>query len=163
MYNKINYNGNKVETYEEIYDEIERFLCNEEDILVKMVSINSIIYDTFPYLLWVWFYLVKWENLLKVWPYQGTLWRIEILFSVWVCGACATKKEPVIVNDVNNFPWHIACDIRAKSELVMPVFGPDGKLLAVFDLDSIEVWSFDDVDEEWIGKIMRNCFYTQQI
>jgi GAF domain-containing protein len=79
---------------------------------------------------------------------------LRIPFSRGVCGAAARTGEVQIVEDVHAFPGHIACDVRSQSEIVMPVYAPDGLLYAVFDVDSTEIGSFDAVDAAGLAPIL---------
>ena len=81
---------------------------------------------------------------------------LRIPFSRGVCGAAAKTGEIQIVEDVHAFPGHIACDVRSQSEIVVPVYRPDGSLFAVFDVDSTEVGSFDKVDADGLAPILEN-------
>ena len=80
-------------------------------------------------------------------PFQGRAACIRIPFGKGVCGAAAASLEVQRVDDVHAFPGHIACDSASNSELVVPIVGADGQLLAVLDLDSPRVGRFDAEDE----------------
>lgn len=95
---------------------------------------------------WVGFYLVK-DNQLILGPFQGLVACLEIPFNRGVCGACATKLETVLVENVHDFPGHIACDSRSNSEIVIPIF-VENKLYGVLDIDSIEFNNFSQNDKE---------------
>ena len=106
--------------------------------------------------LWTGFYrVVEPGRLLRVGPYQGTLGCLEIAFGKGVCGTAAAERRTVIVPDVERFPGHIACDARARSEIVVPVFGADGSLRAVFDVDSEHLATFDDEDAAGLERLVR--------
>ena len=92
---------------------------------------------------------------LVVGPYQGTLGCLRIAFGKGVCGAAAAGRKTVIVPDVHKFPGHIACDSRSNSEIVVPVFGAEGALVAVLDVDSTEFEAFDDVDAMGLENVCR--------
>lgn len=147
----------KKELYMQAYQSLEWLLDWETNLITIMASINSVLKHTFDYYFWVWFYLVDRPGYLKVWPYQWTVWCINIPFEKGVCGACATKQETIIVPDVHAFPWHIACDSRSNSEIVVPVFHK-WELYAVFDVDSESFGSFDEDDKEGIERIMKTFF-----
>ena len=92
---------------------------------------------------------------LVVGPYQGTLGCLRIPFGKGVCGACADRKESIIVPDVHAFPGHIACDSRTNSEIVVPVFDANGALVAILDVDSEQPDAFDEVDRLGLENICR--------
>ncbi|HEX8153597.1 MAG TPA: GAF domain-containing protein, partial [Thermoanaerobaculia bacterium] len=102
---------------------------------------------------WTGFYRVCGDRLV-VGPYIGTLGCLQIAIGKGVCGTAAARRETVIVPDVNQFPGHIACDAASKSEIVVPVFGPDGELIAVLDVDSDRLAAFDEEDRQWLEKIV---------
>lgn len=91
-------------------------------------------------------------------PYQGTLGCLRIAFGRGVCGAAAATGQTQLVPDVHAFPGHIACDGRSASEVVVPVFDAAGELIAVFDVDATEPAAFDEVDAQWLERILRNSF-----
>jgi GAF domain-containing protein len=79
---------------------------------------------------------------------------MEIRFGRGVCGTAAAEKRTVIVEDVNEFPGHIACDARSRSEIVVPVFDNKRNLIAVLDIDSEEVSSFNEADREGLERVV---------
>jgi GAF domain-containing protein len=104
--------------------------------------------------LWAGFYrVVEPDALLRVGPYQGTLGCLEIRFGAGVCGTAAREQRTIIVPDVARFPGHIACDARARSEIVVPVFGPRRELLAVLDVDSEQESAFDEDDARGLERL----------
>ena len=97
-------------------------------------------------------------NELVIGPYRGTLGCLRIPFGAdnvrGVCGNAAASGQTVVVDDVHQFEGHIACDSRSQSEIVVPVFSPDGSLFAVLDVDSTEIGSFSEVDKSNLESIM---------
>ncbi len=91
-------------------------------------------------------------------PYRGTLGCLRIAFGKGVCGMAAATRKTQIVPDVHEFPGHIACDSRSQSEIVVPVLDQSGTLIAVFDVDSTELASFDEVDAAGLERILRATF-----
>ena len=86
-------------------------------------------------------------------PYQGTLGCLRIPFGKGVCGAAAQQQVTQIVEDVHAFPGHIACDSSTNSEIVVPVFTPEGHLAAVLDVDSTDYAAFDETDRAGLEAI----------
>jgi GAF domain-containing protein len=78
---------------------------------------------------------------------------LEIAFSRGVVGACASRRETLVVDDVNAFPGHIACDSASASEIVVPVLDARGELIAVLDVDSTLPAAFDETDQRWLERI----------
>ncbi|RME91900.1 MAG: GAF domain-containing protein [Bacteroidetes bacterium] len=132
-------------------------LQGETDPILKMVTINCLLKTYLPYYYWVGFYLVR-DGRLMVGPYQGTLGCLYIDFGRGVCGKAATTRQTQIVADTHALEQgtaHIACDPNSRSEIVVPVFGQDGALIAVFDVDSTELASFDAIDQRYLEELMR--------
>jgi GAF domain-containing protein len=80
---------------------------------------------------------------------------MEIEFGRGVCGTAAATKKTVIVEDVNDFPGHIACDARSRSEIVVPVFNAAGDLIAVLDIDSDQPSAFSEADREGLERAVK--------
>jgi GAF domain-containing protein len=118
-----------------------------------MATMSALLHHGFGHL-WTGFYRVAAPDLLRVGPYQGTLGCLEIAFGKGVCGAAARDRRTVVVPDVHAFPGHITCDARSRSEIVVPVTGPDGALLAVLDIDSDRPNAFDDADRAGLERLV---------
>ena len=149
--------ADKINAYESIESQLESLLADERHVIAKMATINCVLRDALPYLFWVGFYLVH-DGELVVGPYQGTLGCLHISFDRGVCGAAARTDEIQVIPDVRQFPGHIACDSRSRSEICVPVHDRTGELIAVFDVDSTECESFDEVDAEFLKRIMLRHF-----
>jgi len=148
----------KAEIYKQTAKEIAAVLEGETNIVARMATISCLLSEAFESYFWTGFYVVdpdKPEELV-IGPYQGTLGCLRIPFSRGVCGAAARLGETQIVQDVHAFPGHIACDALSQSEIVVPVFAPNGALFAVFDVDSTEVGSFDEVDKAGLEDILKD-------
>lgn len=147
----------KAEIYIQTAKEIAAVLDGETNNVARMATVSCLLSEAFESYFWTGFYVVdpaKTDELV-VGPYQGTLGCLRIPFSRGVCGAAAKTGEVQIVEDVHAFPGHIACDARSRSEIVVPVYGPDGSLFAVFDVDSTEVGSFDAIDATGLAPILK--------
>lgn len=146
----------KAELYIQTAKEIAAVLDGETNNVARMATVSCLLSEAFDSYFWTGFYVVdplKSEELV-VGPYQGTLGCLRIPFSRGVCGAAAKTGEIQIVEDVHAFPGHIACDVRSRSEIVVPVYAPDGSLFAVFDVDSTAVGSFDAEDAAGLAPIL---------
>jgi GAF domain-containing protein len=146
--------------YAELAEEVASVLDGEGDVTARMATVASMLHHAFDSFFWTGFYVVdpaKGEELM-VGPYQGTLGCLRIPFGRGVCGAAAKERRTVIVEDVDAFPGHIACDSRSKSEIVTPVLDGAGKLIAVFDVDSDRPAAFDETDAQGIEAILRATF-----
>jgi GAF domain-containing protein len=147
----------KEKVYREAIREINAVLLGESIIITKMSTINSILRNYFPNHFWIGFYIVH-NAALVVGPYQGTLGCLHIPFSKGVCGRAARTGQTQIVADVHKDPEHVACDSRTNSEIVVPVFDSKKRLIAVFDIDSTEFDSFDEVDKMYLEQLVKHQF-----
>ena len=152
--------ADKAERYAEVAEEIAAVLDGEPDRTARMATVASMLADAFDSYFWTGFYVVDptKEAELVVGPYQGTLGCLRIAFGRGVCGAAAAERRTQIVADVHAFPGHIACDSRSNSEIVVPVLDARGELIAVFDVDSTDFAAFDQVDAEWLERILKATF-----
>lgn len=148
---------NKSEIYKDVAAQIAAVIEGEPSSTARYATVSCLLSDAFPDFFWTGFYIVDptKPRELVVGPYQGTLGCLRIPFEKGVCGACATKGETVIVEDVHAFPGHIACDSRTNSEIVVPVFNEAGVLAAVLDVDSETLSTFDDVDKVGLEGICK--------
>lgn len=143
----------KTELYRQIHRELDAVLEGLEDPVAAMATCACVLHARLSYSSWTGFYRVVAPGLLRVGPYQGPIGCLEIPFERGVCGAAAREGRTQLVPDVNAFPGHIACDSATRSEIVVPVYGPDGELAAVLDLDSHAPAAFDEIDRAALEKI----------
>lgn len=150
----------KSERYAEVAKEIAAVLEGERNLTARMATVSNILHHAFDHYYWTGFYMVDPEkpDELVVGPYQGTLGCLRIPFGKGVCGAAAASCETQIVADVHAFPGHIACDTRSESEIVVPVRGAGGALIAVFDVDSDRKDMFDADDQAGLEAILNAAF-----
>jgi L-methionine (R)-S-oxide reductase len=130
----------------------------ETDSVALMATVACEIHHAHPYCDWTGFYRVTAPDLLKIGPYQGGHGCLVIPFSRGVCGAAARTGQVQNVPDVDAFPGHIACATSTKSELVLPVWNGQGKLLGVLDLDSDTPAAFTPEDEAWLTPLLAEVF-----
>ena len=159
-FNELTLPAAKAERYAAVAEEIAAVLDGEPNLTARMATVASMLAASFEAFFWTGFYVVDpaRERELVVGPYQGTLGCLRIAFGRGVCGAAAASGRTQLVPDVHAFPGHIACDGRSRSEVVVPVFEASGRLIAVLDVDSDRPAAFDEVDVEWLEKIVRNTF-----
>jgi len=150
----------KAERYAEVAAEIAAVLDGETNRVARMATVVAMLGQSFDHFFWTGFYLVdaRKPDELVVGPYQGTLGCLRIGFGHGVCGTAAAERRTIVVSDVETFPGHIACDSRSRSEIVVPVIGEGGRLLAVLDVDSTELAAFDETDAEWLERILTQAF-----
>ncbi len=143
--------GGKQERYDLLYRQVVTLIKGESDKIANMANVAAMIHYTINPL-WTGFYRVEGDELV-LGPFQGPLACSRIAFGRGVCGAAWQREETVVVEDVELFPGHIACSSLSRSEIVVPV-KHDGRVVAVLDIDSTEVGTFDDVDREWLERIV---------
>lgn len=144
--------GNKEQQYQTLFPQIESLLAGENDTIANMANVAAALKQTFNFF-WVGFYIVK-DDMLVLAPFQGPIACTRIRYGKGVCGTAWKEATTQIVPDVDLFPGHIACNSDSKSEIVVPVIR-DGKVVAVLDIDSEELNSFDETDAVYLEKICR--------
>jgi len=142
---------NKTERYTLLAKQIESLLADEKDTIAAMANVAALIHDTFRFW-WTGFYRVI-EGELLLGPFQGPVACMHIGYGKGVCGTAWKERRSVVVPDVEQFPGHIACSSESRSEIVVPVIQHD-RVVAVLDIDSRELGTFDEIDKEWLEKIV---------
>jgi L-methionine (R)-S-oxide reductase len=130
--------------YQRIFSQLEGLLTKTNDPVARMATIAAVLSHKFDYFFWCGFYFLHDEKMI-VGPYQGPV-ACQVLQGTGVCLAAVRDNKSIVVPDVHKFPGHIACDSRSRSEIVVPVRDGEGNILAVLDVDSISLNSFDDTD-----------------
>jgi len=144
----------KAAAYSTLETQIDSVLAGIDDPIAGMATISALVHHAFSHL-WTGFYrVVEPGRLLRVGPYQGTLGCLDIHFGRGVCGTAAVNAETVVVPDVAAFPGHITCDARSQSEIVVPVFDAEHRLIAVFDVDSDRKNAFGADDQQGLERLM---------
>ncbi len=141
--------------YANVHAAIVSLLDGEDDWVAAMATTTCELHHAFAYFDWTGFYRVTAPELLVIGPYQGGHGCLRIPFSRGVCGAAARTKSTQLVPDVEAFPGHIACSGTTRSEIVVPVLGATGDVMAVLDVDSNDPAAFDAVDQEELEAICR--------
>jgi GAF domain-containing protein len=142
--------------YQRLYTQIEGLMPKCENTISRMATVAAVLHHKMEYFFWTGFYLLN-DGKLQVGPYQGPVACQELEKNKGVCWAGINSKKAVVVEDVNQFPGHIACDSRSNSEIVIPVIR-EGLVIGVLDVDSKELSSFDDVDARELEKIVQLIF-----
>ncbi len=140
--------------YVELQGHVDAILEGVDDQVTVMATIAALVHYAFGHL-WTGFYrVVEPGQLLRVGPYQGSLGCLDIAFGQGVCGTAAAESKTQIVADVEKYPGHISCDARSRSEIVVPVYGQQGDLIAVFDVDSDRLNAFDAEDARGLEQLV---------
>ena len=144
----------KAEKYRLLERQVAALLEGETDVIAKMANIAAVLHGTFGFW-WTGFYRVAGAELV-LGPFQGPVACMHIPFGKGVCGTAWKRNETVVVPDVEQFPGHIACSSASRSEVVVPVHGPDGAVTAVLDIDSDRLATFDEEDKVWLERIVTH-------
>lgn len=142
--------GGKEAKYDLLLRQVVATIEGEEDIIARMANIAAMIHHTFGFW-WTGFYRVVGDELV-LGPFQGPMACSRIAYGRGVCGTAWAEQNTQLVPDVELFEGHIACSSLSRSEIVVPV-RKDGKIIAVLDIDSERVATFDDVDRTWLEQI----------
>ena len=143
----------KEEQYKLLVSQIASLIDGERDLIAVMSNVAAAIHQTMGFW-WTGFYRVI-DDELVLGPFQGPVACMHIPYGKGVCGTAWQRAETVIVPDVEQFPGHIACSSESRSEIVVPVFGNDGKVMAVLDIDSERLATFDDTDRKYLEEICQ--------
>lgn len=139
--------------YSRIYKQLEELVQKSDNPISHMATIVAVLHHKMEYFFWTGFYLLQ-DGKLQVGPYQGPVACQDLAKDKGVCWAGINRKETIVVPDVHQFPGHIACDSRSKSEIVVPLRNKNQEIIGVLDIDSKDLASFDEVDARWLGKII---------
>jgi len=144
----------KARAYAELRRHMDAILDGVDDQVTAMATMAALVHHAFGHL-WTGFYRVAVPGqLLRVGPYQGSLGCVDIAFGRGVCGSAAAESKTQIVPDITKYPGHITCDARSRSEIVVPVFGQQGDLIAVLDVDSDHLDAFDMEDARGLEQLV---------
>jgi len=142
----------KRERYEALLPQIKAVVEDEPDLIANMANVAAMLHETFGFW-WTGFYRVEGEELV-LGPFQGPMACTRIRKGRGVCGTAWLKEETQVVPDVDKFPGHIACSSASRSEIVVPIFH-EGKVIAVLDIDSERLNTFDETDRQNLEQIVK--------
>jgi L-methionine (R)-S-oxide reductase len=145
--------NSKAELYSHLQSQLRSLLEGERDFIANAANFSSLLYHSLPDLNWVGFYLLK-DGELVLGPFQGKPACVRIEIGKGVCGTAAEQRHTILVDNVHEFPGHIACDSASNSEIVVPLIR-DEKLIGVLDLDSPSLARFDDEDAEGLNELAK--------
>jgi len=141
--------------YSSIITQIQGVITGEGDLIANLSNISAILKQIRGYF-WVGFYIVKGDQLV-VGPYQGPVACSRIALGKGVCGTSWKEKKSIVVENVHEFPGHIACSPDSQSEVVIPILDKKGNVAMILDVDSRSLNDFDHNDQvalEQVGKII---------
>jgi L-methionine (R)-S-oxide reductase len=137
----------------ELRRQLDALIGDERDPIANLANAASLIWHTVPDLNWAGFYLRRGERELVLGPFQGKPACVRIAVGRGVCGTAVAREASVLVEDVHQFPGHIACDGDSRSELVVPL-RHGGRVVGVLDLDSPLLSRFTPADQAWFEALM---------
>jgi len=141
----------KEEKYQSLIPQIQSLVSDEKDIIANFANICAALKYNIDGFFWVGFYFNKGKELV-VGPYQGPVACNRIKIPDGVCGTAVKERKTIIVDDINNFPGHIACSPDSKSEIVIPIF-KENEIFAVLDIDSDKLSNFDEIDKNYLEQL----------
>lgn len=152
MFQPTLYTKSREENYETVIQQLASLIEGEEDLIANMANASALLAHFLSNINWVGFYLWK-DGELVLGPFQGLPACVRIPYGKGVCGTAIKKGETLVVGNVHEFPGHIACDARSKSEIVLPLI-KKGELLGVLDIDSPIYYRFDEIDRHYLEKFV---------
>lgn len=158
MFNAEMYTESREKNYELVKKQLQALIHDEKNQIANLSNATALLNQFLNRINWVGFYLLDTNQELVLGPFQGLPACIRIPVGKGVCGTAALKMETIRVEDVNQFPGHIACDSASQSEIVIPLL-KEGQLIGVLDIDSPEKNRFDELDqqklEEFVAVLMQ--------
>lgn len=145
MFHTTAYEGTRDEKYQLVKKQLTALIEDESNMIANLSNAAALLNQFLDRINWVGFYLVE-GNELVLGPFQGLPACVRIPFGKGVCGNAVKERKTLRVEDVNQFPGHIACDSASQSEIVVPII-KNNEVIGVLDIDSPEINRFDEVDE----------------
>lgn len=142
----------RAEKYEALIPQIEALISTEPDLIANLANVAAALKEGLGFF-WVGFYLVKEEELV-LGPFQGPIACTRIKSGKGVCGTSWAEKRTVLVEDVDQFPGHIACSSASKSEIVLPAI-KDDEVKLILDIDSDQLADFNEKDQVHLERLMK--------
>ena len=156
-------NTDKASRYQELLPQLAALIESESDLIANLANVAAALKSTFGFF-WVGFYRVD-QQALVLGPFQGPIACTRIAFGKGVCGTAWSQARTQLVDDVDQFPGHIACSSASRSEIVVPIMG-SGQVVAVLDVDSDQLADFDATDVYWLEQLadlLANHWYTPAV
>jgi L-methionine (R)-S-oxide reductase len=149
----LNETATKSELYANLLLQLRSLVADERDLIANAANLSSLLYHLVPDLNWAGFYFHK-NGELVLGPFQGQPACVRIAIGKGVCGTAAKQRRTIIVDNVHDFPGHIACDSASNSEIVVPIIKAD-QLIGVLDLDSPSLGRFDEEDARGLNELVE--------
>ena len=146
--------ADKAQFYRELAEQAASLFHDEPDVIANAANLSALLFEQMPELNWAGFYFLRSPDELVVGPFQGKPACVRIKVGKGVCGTAVQRRQSILVEEVDAFPGHIACDSASRSELVVPLLDGD-KVIGVLDLDSPSIARFDAADQAGIEAIAK--------
>lgn len=140
--------------YERMYKQLSELVLKSQNTQARMATIIAVLHHKMEYYFWTGFYLI-YNGKMTVNMYQGPVACQILEKDKGVCWAAFNQQKTIVVEDVHQFPGHIACDSRSNSEIVVPFKNAAGEIIGVLDIDSKDKASFSEVDAKWLAKMLE--------
>ena len=144
----------KEEKYRLLTAQVKSLIEGETDSVSVMANVSAAVHEAMGFF-WTGFYIVHGDEL-HLGPFQGSVACMHIPFGRGVCGTAWKEAKTIVVPDVEEFPGHIACSSLSRSEIVVPVFNTKNEVVAVLDIDSCDLHTFDEVDQHWLEDVVKS-------
>ena len=147
--------SSREEQYAALIPQIASLIADEHNTVGVLANVTAALHTAFgERFFWVGFYLVEGKEL-TLGPFQGTVACFRIGYGRGVCGTTWAQGKTIIVDDVEEFPGHIACSSLSRSEIVVPLRDSNGTIVGVLDIDSTNLAAFDDNDRQGLEAICQ--------
>ncbi len=143
----------KLKKYSRLYNQLKELLTATDNVHAQLATVEAILHHKIQYYFWTGVYFLV-DGELLVQSYQGPVACQKLKKDVGVCWAAINQKATLVVEDVEQFPGHIACNSATKSEIVVPIRNAKGEVIGCFDVDSKELSAFDEDDASGLEKIL---------
>ncbi len=147
------YPAEKKELYRILKTRLQGLIDGVPDLIANLANASALLNQALKEINWVGFYLMK-EGRLVLGPFQGKPACVEIPVGQGVCGTAAERDTVMLVEDVHEFPGHIACDSASMSEIVIPIHR-DKEVIGVLDIDSPRLARFDEEDRQGLLEFVQ--------
>lgn len=148
MFEPIYYTEDRTKNYELVIEQLRALIADEEDFIANLANASALLNQFLDDINWVGFYIWKNDELV-LGPFQGLPACVRIPYGKGVCGTAVELKQTMLVDNVHEFPGHIACDARSKSEIVIPLINGE-EVIGVLDIDSPIYNRFDETDKHYL-------------
>lgn len=141
----------KESSYSLMNNHLRALIDGEPNLIANLSNASALLYETLPQINWSGFYLFEEASKeLVLGPFQGKVACVRIQPGKGVCGTAFEQNHSIVVEDVNQFPGHIACDAASQSEIVVPLETKNGDLIGVLDIDAPITGRFDEIDQKYL-------------